>query len=89
MFSLYGMLGSLCLYFVHLSWHTQDRAICYNVIIFYSTFTTLDIGLAITIYVRCIYNIFGMECTKYKVTHGVYLQPWPTQIIYPPALLLR
>ena len=27
---------------------------------------------------RCIYDVFGREITKYKVMHGVDIQLWPT-----------
>jgi len=37
-----------------------------------------NIGLARTIYTRCIYGIFGKKTTKYTVIHGVYKQSWPT-----------
>jgi len=36
------------------------------------------IGLARTIYIRCIYGIFGREITKYTVIYGVYVRFWPT-----------
>jgi len=35
-------------------------------------------GLARTIYIRCIYGIFGREITKYTVIYGVYIRFWPT-----------
>jgi len=31
------------------------------------------LGLARTIYVRCIYVIFGKEITKYTAIYGVYI----------------
>ena len=31
------------------------------------------IGLAITIYIRCIYGIFGREIIEYTVIYGVYI----------------
>jgi len=34
--------------------------------------------LARTIYVRCIYGIFGREITVYTVIYGLYIQFWPT-----------
>jgi len=34
------------------------------------------------IYIRCIYGIFGREFTKYTVIYGVYIQFWPTLVIY-------
>ena len=34
--------------------------------------------LARTIYIRCIYSIFGRKITKYTVKHGVYIRFWPT-----------
>jgi len=40
------------------------------------------IGLARTIYIRCIYGIFGREITKYTVIYGVYIRFWPTLHIY-------
>ena len=36
------------------------------------------VGLAKTIYIRCIYGIFGREITKYTVIYGVYKRFWPT-----------
>ena len=36
------------------------------------------VGLAITIYIRCIYGLFGRNITKYTVIYGVYIQFWPT-----------
>jgi len=35
-------------------------------------------GLARTIYIRCIYGIFGWEVTKYTVIHGAFIRFWPT-----------
>jgi hypothetical protein len=32
--------------------------------------------LARTIYIRCIYSIFGREITKYTVIYGVYIRFW-------------
>jgi len=34
--------------------------------------------LARTIYIRCIYGIFGGKITKYTVKYGVYIRFWPT-----------
>jgi hypothetical protein len=34
--------------------------------------------LARTIYIRCIYSIFGREITKYTVIYGVNIRFWPT-----------
>jgi len=36
------------------------------------------LGLARTIYIRCIYGIFGREITEYTVIYGVYIRFWPT-----------
>jgi len=36
------------------------------------------VGLARTIYIRCIYGIFGRETTKYTVIYGVSIRFWPT-----------
>jgi hypothetical protein len=36
------------------------------------------VGLARTIYIRCVYGIFGREITKYTVIYGVYIRFWPT-----------
>jgi hypothetical protein len=41
------------------------------------------LGLARTIYIRCIYNIFGREITKYTVIYGVYIRFWPTLASFP------
>ena len=43
---------------------------------------TVYIGLAKTIYIRCIYGNFGREITKYMVIYGVYIRFWPTLGIY-------
>jgi hypothetical protein len=34
--------------------------------------------LARTIYIRCVYGIFGREITKYTVIYGAYIRFWPT-----------
>ena len=36
------------------------------------------IGLARTIYIRCIHSIFDREITKYTVIYGIYTRTWPT-----------
>jgi len=36
------------------------------------------VGLARTIYIRCIYGVFGREITKYTVIYGVHIRFWPT-----------
>jgi hypothetical protein len=43
-----------------------------------------NIGLARTIYIRCIYGIFGRKTTKYTVIYGACIRFWPTlvKIIY-------
>ena len=38
----------------------------------------VQLGLARTIYIRCIYGIFGREITEYTVIYGVYIRFWPT-----------
>ena len=52
----------------------------------------LYIGLARTIFIRCIYGNFGREITKYTVIYGVYIRFWPTLAIhhhaYSPFLFL-
>jgi len=35
------------------------------------------LGLARTMYVRCIYNIFGKEITRITVIYDVYIRFWP------------
>jgi len=40
-----------------------------------------SVGLARTIYIRCLYGIFGREITKYMVIYGVYIRFWPTLLI--------
>jgi hypothetical protein len=37
-----------------------------------------QIGLARTIYIRCVYGTFGREFTIYTVIYGVYIRFWPT-----------
>jgi len=41
-------------------------------------YMTVYLGLARTIYIRCIYGNFGREITKYTVIYGVYIWFWPT-----------
>jgi hypothetical protein len=36
------------------------------------------VGLARTIYVRCIYGIFGRKITNYTVIYGAYIRFWST-----------
>jgi hypothetical protein len=36
------------------------------------------IGLARTIYIRCIYGIFCRDIIKHTVIYGVYIRFWPT-----------
>jgi hypothetical protein len=36
------------------------------------------VGLARTIYIRCVYGIFGREFTIYTVIYSVYIRFWPT-----------
>ena len=43
---------------------------------------TVYIGLARTIYIRCIYGIFGRKIIKYTVIYGVYIRFWPALRIY-------
>ena len=38
--------------------------------------------LARTMYIWCIYDIFGRETTKYTCIYGVYIQFWPTLGIF-------
>ena len=42
----------------------------------------LYVGLARTIYIRCMYGNFGREITKYTVIYGVYIRFWPTLCIF-------
>jgi hypothetical protein len=35
------------------------------------------VGLARTIYIRCLNGIFGREIINYTVMYGVYIQFWP------------
>ena len=41
------------------------------------------LGLARTIYIRCIYGTFGREIIKYTVIYGVYTRFWPTLFMCP------
>jgi len=43
--------------------------------------TRFYVGLARTIYIRCIYVISGREITKYTVIYGAYIRFWPTLIL--------
>jgi hypothetical protein len=45
------------------------------------------LGLARTIYIRCIYGIFGIEITTYTVIYGAYIRFWPTLRMFEPPLL--
>jgi hypothetical protein len=38
----------------------------------------IPLGLARTIYIRCIHGIFGREITEYTVIYGAYIRFWPT-----------
>ena len=40
------------------------------------------IGLAKTIYIRCMYGTFGRKITKYTVIYGAYIRFWPTLLIH-------
>jgi hypothetical protein len=40
------------------------------------------LGLARTMYLRCIYGISGREITKYTVTYVVCIRFWPTLLIF-------
>ena len=40
------------------------------------------VGLARTIYIQCMYGIFGREITKCTVIYGVCIQFWPTLYIW-------
>jgi len=51
------------------------------------TVPAVFIGLARTIYIRCIYGIFGREITKYTVIYGVYILSWPALRIYRACML--
>jgi len=42
------------------------------------TFKSECVGLARTIYIRCIYGILGREITKYTVIYGACIPFWPT-----------
>ena len=48
------------------------------------------VGLARTIYIRCIYGTFGREITQYTVIYGVYKRFWPTLAVchQPSALII-
>ena len=40
------------------------------------------LGLARTIYIRCVYGIFGREIIKYTVMYGAYTRFWPTLFFF-------
>ena len=40
-----------------------------------------NLGLARTIYIRCIYGIFSRRFFKYTVIYGVYIRFWPTLLV--------
>jgi hypothetical protein len=68
---------------IRVSWG-PGMAFCSSAVSYYSN--TLNVhsreaahlGLARTIYIWCIYGIFGREITKYTVKCGVYIRFWPT-----------
>jgi len=43
-----------------------------------SSIYNILVGLDRTIYIRCVYGIFGREITIYTVIFGVYIRFWPT-----------
>ena len=45
---------------------------------FLRLFQATFLGLARTIYIRCVYGNFSREITKYSVIYGVYIRFWPT-----------
>ena len=47
----------------------------------YETVTRTCVGLASTLYIRCVYGVFGREMTKYTVIYGAYIRFWPTLCI--------
>jgi hypothetical protein len=40
----------------------------------------LMVGLARTIYIRCVYRMFGREIIGYTVIYGDYTRFWPTLV---------
>jgi hypothetical protein len=52
----------------------MDVCMCLLSVICYLSF----VGLARTIYMRCLYGVFGREINKYTVIYGVYPRFWPT-----------
>jgi len=45
---------------------------------FVQCFGCILLGLARTIYIRCIYSTFGRGISTCTVTYGVYIRFWPT-----------
>jgi len=43
---------------------------------------TVYVGLAQTIYIRCVYGVFGRDVIKYTVIYGVDVRIWPTLCIW-------
>ena len=41
----------------------------------------LSVGLARTMYIRCVYGIYGRKFTDYTVIYGVYIGFWPTLVV--------
>jgi len=62
----------------HVSLHTQDTLPPYQI----------ELGLARTIYIRCINGSLGREITRYTVKNGVYVRFWPSLDRVEKALLL-
>jgi len=56
------------MFVTQVTFHTSMEHIC----------VSAYVGLARTIYKRCIYGIFSRELTKYTVIYGVFIRFWPT-----------
>jgi len=52
--------------------------VLFSACVVFSFSSPLQVGLARTIYIRCLYGIFGREITKYTVIYSVYIRFWPT-----------
>jgi hypothetical protein len=44
--------------------------------------TGVKLGLAITIYFRCLYGLYGRKIIKYTVIYGAHIRFWPVPSIF-------
>jgi len=67
-----------------------DHCFCSTRLVLCVSCVDTPLGLARTIYIRCMYGIFGREITTYTVIYGAYIRFWPTlHITYKSLKLLH